>query len=155
MKVKDIMTKRVICAPAEMPVGEVAELLAKNRISAVPIRDDSGAVVGLVSEYDLMAKSGRTARDIMTPGLISVSEDADVDDVRFLLIERRIKRVPVMAGSELIGIVSRADLVRLMALQWVCQVCGDSARGDVPPEYCVVCRAGRDRFVQQPLEPGM
>lgn len=138
-----------------MPVAEVAALLARHRISAVPIVDDDGSVIGLVSEYDLMARKGRTAREVMSPGVISVSEDADVEDVRFLLIERRIKRVPVMSGKEMVGIVSRADIVRLMALQWTCEVCGEPARGERPPDRCPKCDAPGERFLQEPVQPGM
>ena len=155
MKVRDIMSKPVFHVHGETPIADVAELLSQKKISAVPITDDGGAVVGLVSEYDLIAKQGKVARDIMSPGVISVSEDADVEDVRFLLIERRIKRVPVMAGQELVGIVSRGDIVRLMALHWICAVCGEQTRGDHPPEGCPKCAAPGDRFRQEAVHPGM
>lgn len=155
MKVRDIMTKPVISARADMLIAEVAEILSKHRISAVPIVEEAGTVIGLVSEFDLLSRNGRTARDIMTPGIISVSEDTDVDDVRFLLIERRIKRVPVLSGRDLVGIVSRGDLVRLMALQWVCEVCGEPSHGDRPPERCPKCDAPGERFVQEAQQPGM
>src|SRR5256885_10417516 len=98
MQVKDIMTRNVIQAHAGLPSADLADLLSRHRISAVPIVDDNGTVIGLVSEIDLLARRGATAREIMSPGIISVSEETDVEDVRFLLIERRIKRVPVMAG---------------------------------------------------------
>jgi CBS domain-containing protein len=155
MKVKEIMTSPVYQAHANLPRADVAQLLSQHRISAVPIVDDSGTVIGLVSEYDLLAKGGKTAREIMTPGIISVTEETDVEDVRFLLIERRIKRVPVMSGQELVGIVSRGDIVRLMALHWICQVCGEPARGDRPPDQCPKCAASGDRFVQEAQHPGM
>jgi CBS domain-containing protein len=149
------MTRPVVHVRADTPVGDLAELLAGKKISAVPITDDGGAVIGLVSEYDLLAKQGQTAREVMTPGVISVTEDADVEDVRFLLIERRIRRVLVMAGSELIGIVSRSDLVRLMALHWLCEVCGEQARGEHRPEQCPKCGAAGERFRQEAVHPGM
>ncbi len=155
MKVKDIMTKPVICAQADTPTGDLAELLSKHRISAVPITDDEGAVVGLVSEYDLMANQGKTAGDVMTRGVITVDQETDVEDVRFLLVERRIRRVPVMDGREMVGIVSRSDIVRLMAVQWICQVCGEPARGERAPEKCARCQAPADRFLQEPQHPGM
>ena len=155
MKVKEIMTSPVIHAHADTPTADVAELLSKHRISAVPITDDHGTVIGLVSEFDMLARSGKTAREIMSAGIISVSEETDVEDVRFLLIERRIKRVPVMAGQELVGIVSRGDIVRLMALHWICQVCGEQARGEHPPERCPKCHGPRERFLQEPQQPGM
>ena len=155
MKVRDIMTRPVVHAHAETPVGEVAELLTSRRISAVPITDDSGAVIGLVSEYDLLARKGRVAREVMSPGIISVNEDADVEDVRYLLVERRINRVPVMAGQKLVGIVSRSDLVRLMALHWICQTCGQTVRGDHAPERCHTCGANGTRFRLEAQHPGM
>ncbi len=155
MKVKEIMTAPVVTAHAEMPVGDLADLLARHKITAVPIVDAQGAVVGLVSEFDLMAKPGRTAGDIMTAGVIAVNPETDVDDVRFLLVERRIRRVPVMDGSRLVGIVSRSDIVRLMALQWICQVCGEPVRGERAPTQCAKCGAARERFVQESQDPGM
>jgi CBS domain-containing protein len=155
MKVKEIMTTPVITARAEMPVGEVADLLAKHRITAVPIVDDQGAVVGLISEFDLMSKQGKVAGDIMTRGVITVDQETEVDDVRFLLVERRIRRVPVTNGREMVGVISRSDIVRLMTLQWICEVCGESARGDRAPEQCPTCGASRERFAQEPVQPGM
>ncbi|HZS03065.1 MAG TPA: CBS domain-containing protein [Chloroflexota bacterium] len=155
MKVREIMTTPVITAPADMPVGDLAELLAKRRITAVPIVDSDGAVIGLVSEYDLMARPGKTAADVMTRGVITVDQETEVDDVRFLLVERRIRRVPVMNGREMVGIISRSDIVRLMALHWICEACGESARGDAPPAQCPRCAAAGERFVQEPLHPGM
>jgi CBS domain-containing protein len=155
VKVKDIMSRPVVHAHSELPIGDLAELLSKKQISAVPITDDSGAVVGLVSEYDLISRQGKVAGDIMSRGVISVSEDADVEDVRFLLIERRIRRVPVFNGTELVGIVSRSDIVRLMAMQWICEVCGQQTRGDRRPDACATCAAPGDRFRQEAVHPGM
>jgi CBS domain-containing protein len=155
MKVREIMTTPVITAPADMPLGDVAELLAKRHITAVPIVDDEGAVVGLVSEFDLLARPGQTAGDVMTRGVVSVDPETEVDDVRFLLVERRIRRVPVMSGREMVGIISRSDIVRLMALHWICQVCGEAARGDRAPSHCPRCAAPGERFVQEPVHPGM
>ena len=154
MKVKEIMTTTVVHADAETPVTDVAELLSKHRISAVPVLDDTGAVIGLVSEHDLLAKPGRRARDVMTPEVISVSEDTDVDDVRYLLVERRIRRVPVLSGQELVGIVSRSDIVREMALEWVCEVCGQPVRGLHRPDRCPECGASGERFERQAPPPG-
>jgi CBS domain-containing protein len=155
MKVREIMTTPVVTAPADMPIGEVAELLAKRHITAVPIVDGEGTVLGLVSEFDLMARPGQTAGEVMTRGVITVDQETEVDDVRFLLVERRIRRVPVMSGREMVGIISRSDIVRLMALHWICEVCGESARGDRAPVSCPRCAAPGERFVQEPVHPGM
>jgi CBS-domain-containing membrane protein len=154
MKIKEIMTSPVICTRLEAPVGDVATLLAKHQISAVPVMDPSGAIVGLVSEYDLLARRGKTAADIMSPGIISVTEDTNVDEVRFLLIERRIRRVPVFVGRRLVGIVSRSDLVRQMAVQWYCDICGEPVRDEHPPEQCPKCAAPAGHFAQDEQLPG-
>lgn len=154
MRVKEIMTSPVICARDETSIADVATLLAKHRISAVPVTDASGAVIGLVSEYDLLARHGKLARDIMSPGIISVNEEADVEDVRFLLIERKIRRVPVVAGQKLVGIVSRSDMVRQMAVQWYCDICGEPVRDEHPPEQCPKCAAPAARFAQDEHPPG-
>jgi CBS-domain-containing membrane protein len=140
MKVRDIMTANVISVRDDTPVREVAQLLARHRISGVPVCDGDGHIVGVVSEYDLIAKPGaRTASDAMSRDVISVMEDTSVDEVRFLLVRRKIKRVPVLRGTKLVGIVSRADLVREIALTWICQVCGDHERGAMPPTECPKC----------------
>jgi CBS domain-containing protein len=153
MKVKEIMTSPVITAGSHDTVAQVAELLRRHRISAVPITDATGAVVGIVSEHDLMAKTGSTAQEVMSAEVISVSEDTEVDDVRLLLIERRIRRLPVMSGVQLVGIVSRADIVALLAMEWVCEVCGEPAHGGRPPQQCPRCGAV-DSFVEQQQSPG-
>src|SRR4051812_30172872 len=149
------MTTPVVTAPAAMSLGELADLLARYKITAVPIVDGDGTVLGLVSEYDLMARQGATAADVMSAGVIAVNPETEVDDVRFLLVERRIRRVPVMDGNRMVGIVSRSDIVRLMALQWNCQVCGEPVRGERAPTTCPKCGAARERFVQESQYPGM
>lgn len=148
------MTTPVISVAAQTPVTEIAETLRRHRISGVPVVDEAGIVVGLVSEYDLLAKPGRTARDVMTTAVVSVTEGTDISDVRHLLVERRIRRVPVLAGGELVGIVSRGDVVALMATEWVCTVCGESVRGERPPQVCPKCLGGSERFVLQEQPPG-
>jgi CBS-domain-containing membrane protein len=154
MKVKEIMKTPVYTADVDMPTADVAKLLVQYRISAVPVIDASGAVVGLVSELDLISRDGATARDVMSPGIVSVTEDTDVDDVRHLLVDRRIRRVPVLSGGQLVGVVSRADLVALIAMEWVCEVCGTQARGERPPASCPTCAADTVRFVHLQQPPG-
>jgi len=154
MKVREVMTRRVIRAEVDTPVADIARLLTENHISAVPITDKSGAVVGLVSEYDLLAKKGLVAGEIMTADVITVSEEANVDAVQHLLVERRVKRVPVMSGQELVGIVSRSDIVRLIAEEWICETCGEAARGDHRPDQCPKCAGPQSRFVKLEQSPG-
>ena len=140
MKVREIMTPNVISVGEDISVREVANVLDRHRISGMPVCDGAGHMVGLISEYDLIAKpDAHTAGQAMTRDVISVMEDTGVEEVRFLLVNRKIKRLPVLRGQKLVGIVSRADLVREIALSWVCQVCGDHERGRNPPEECPKC----------------
>jgi CBS domain-containing protein len=88
--------------------------------------------------------------------VISVMEDTSVDQVRHLLVNRRIKRLPVLRGLKLVGIVGRADLVRELALTWVCRVCGDHERGRTAPERCPRCGApsGFEPTISPPVGEG-
>jgi CBS domain-containing protein len=154
VKVKEIMTTPVVSAGPDTPTADVVELLTTHRISGVPVTDQDGAVVGLVSEYDLLVKQGATAREVMSPTVISVTEETDVEDVRALLVELRIRRVPVVAGQRLVGIVSRSDLVELLALEWTCERCGEPVRGSRPPDRCPRCGEQPARFTRQEQPPG-
>jgi CBS-domain-containing membrane protein len=157
MKVKEIMTANVVSVRDDTSMREVAQALDRHRISGMPVCDDAGHMVGLISEYDLIAKpDARTAAEAMTRDVISVMEDTSVDEVRYLLVQRKIKRVPVLRGQKLVGIVSRADLVREIALTWVCQVCGDHERGTNPPEECPKCGtpSGFEPSVAPPIGEG-
>ncbi len=137
--VKEIMTPNVISVPETMPVKDVATLLSEKRITGVPVVDDEGRVTGVLSEYDIISRQGATAADIMSRQVISAAEETDAGEVAQLLTNRRIRRVPILAEGRLVGIVSRADLVREIALSWVCQVCGDHERGRNPPDQCPKC----------------
>ena len=148
------MTAPVVTVPAGTPVTQIAQTLRRHQVSAVPVLDEAGGVVGLVSEYDLLARTGLTARDVMTSAVVSVTEDTGVDGVRHLLVDRRIRRVPVLAGARLVGIISRSDLVSLMATEWACQVCGEPVRGEHQPDQCPKCLGGAERFVLQEQPPG-
>src|SRR5690349_13393975 len=157
MKVGEIMTRDVISVAEDASVREVARLLNDHRISGLPVCDDQGHMVGLISEFDLIAKPDvHRVGDAMTRDVISVMEDTSVDEVRYLLVHRRIKRVPVLRGQKLVGIVSRADLVREIALTWVCQVCGDTERGKDPPDQCRKCGtpSGFEPTVTPPIGEG-
>ena len=157
MKVGEIMTPNVISVAEDAPVRDVARILDRHRISGLPVCDENGHMVGVISEYDLIAKpDAKCAGEAMTRDVIAVMEDTGVDEVRFLLVNRKIKRVPVLRGQKLVGIVSRADLVREIALTWVCQVCGDHERGRNPPDQCPKCGtpSGFEPSVAPPIGEG-
>ncbi len=116
MIARDIMTRNVITADADTPVQELAQRLLANGVSGVPVVDRSGKILGVVSEADLLAKRGKLARDIMSAKIFTVREDASVEDIAALMNAEKIKRVLVVGEKELAGIVSRADIVRAIAL---------------------------------------
>ena len=153
MRVREIMTQNVVSVCEDAPVREVAQVLDRHRISGVPVCDGNGHILGVISEYDLIAKpNAHTAAEAMSRDVISVMEDTSVDEVRYLLVQRRIKRVPVLRGQKLVGIVSRADLVHEIALTWVCEVCGDHERGATAPAACPRCGAPSG-YASVPIPP--
>jgi len=147
------MTVPVITVGPDATVAQVAETLTSARISAVPVVDASGTVLGLVSELDLLARTGRTARDVMTTAVISVTTDTDIEQVRRILVGSQIRRVPVISSGRLVGILSRHDLVGRM-VEWSCGVCGETVRGAHPPLVCPKCGGSEDRFALQEQPPG-
>lgn len=155
MKAREIMTRDVISIQDEATIEEAARLLARNRISGVPVVNAGGLLMGLVTEHDLISKQGRSVSEIMSKGVITVSPDTEVEQVQHLLTNQRIRRVPVVEDGKVVGIVSRSDLVRQIAMRWVCSVCGDSVRGMEPPQQCPRCGAGESAFTHDVVQPGM
>lgn len=148
-----VMTAPVVTVGPETSVAQIAEILTVRGFSAVPVVDAAGAVLGLVSERDLLARSGRTAREVMTTSVISVTTDTDLTQVRRMLVDAPIRRVPVLQAGRLVGIISRHDLVGRM-VEWACGVCGETVRGAQPPIVCPKCGGGSERFVLQEQPPG-
>ncbi|GAA3774542.1 CBS domain-containing protein [Microbacterium kribbense] len=147
------MTAPVITVGPDATIASIAETITSARISAVPVVDSTGTVLGLVSELDLLARSGRIARDVMTTAVISVTTDTDIEQVRRILVDSRIRRVPVLSSGRLVGILSRRDLVGRM-MEWACGVCGETVRGAHPPLVCPKCGGSEDRFTLQEQPPG-
>ncbi|MFQ5850446.1 MAG: CBS domain-containing protein [Candidatus Binatia bacterium] len=116
MVAKDIMTKSVITATPLTPVKKLARILSENNISGAPVVNQKGRVLGIVSEADIVGKSAKQVKGIMSRNVISVTEGTPVEEIATLLTTHRIKRVPVMRQGRLVGIVSRADIVRAIAM---------------------------------------
>jgi len=154
IRVRDIMSRYVITVTEETSVLEVARILAERRFSGVPVCDAEGSVVGMVSDIDLLARDGETVGEVMTRDVVSVSEDTDIREARALLIEQRLARLPVFKGRELVGIVSRGDILRELVLHWICDVCGEVSRGKAPPERCWKCGTA-EHFRHERQQPGM
>jgi CBS domain-containing protein len=120
-RVQDVMTIEVVVAHPTTPVKQVADLLAGHGLSALPVIDGQGRVLGVVSETDLFGDRQRpaggpvatTAGEVMTSPAVTVSPHATLTEAARRMQADGLKRLPVVAGSgRLIGIVSRADLLR-------------------------------------------
>lgn len=138
-RVRDVMTGDVVTVNEHTPFKEIAQLLADHRVSALPVLDAGGRVVGIVSEADLLLKeeypagpptgwlfegrrrratrakaTGGTAVELMTAPAVTVGPDATVAEAARLLHRHGVKRLPVVdPAGPLLGIVSRADLLKV------------------------------------------
>jgi CBS domain-containing protein len=111
----EIMTRDVLTARRDMPIEEFAKLLAFHNVSGMPVLDEAGAAIGIVSEADVIGKRGATVAEIMTPEVITAAESTPIEQIAALMAAKKIKRVPVIADGALVGMVSRADIVRALA----------------------------------------
>ena len=144
MKARDVMVSPVITVKPFSSVREVAKTFLERRISAVPVVDDQGKLVGIVSEGDLLHRSeagterqrpwwllaltgddtlaseyvkahGRKVADIMTRNVITATPDTPLHEIAALLEKNSIKRVPIVKDGQLVGIVTRANLIQAVA----------------------------------------
>ena len=143
MKASDVMTCDVISVKPDSSVLAAAQLMLQERISGLPVIDAAGHLVGIVTEGDFLRRSetgtqrrrsrwieffvgpgklaeeyvhtsGRKVNEVMTPSVYTVSEDASLEEVVHLMERRRVKRLPVMRGSIVIGMITRANLMRAL-----------------------------------------
>ncbi len=115
MIARQIMTKEIITVTPGMSVKSLANTLIKNQISGAPVTGKDGKIIGIVSEADIVANKGKDVKALMSKKIISVVEDTPVEEIAQLMTTHKIKRVPVMRGGAVVGIVSRADIVGAVA----------------------------------------
>lgn len=144
MKVGDVMTRQVITIERDAPVQRAIRLLLQNRISGLPVVDATGRLEGIVTEGDFLhrAETGTQRRrprwvefligpgklaseyvqthsrfvaDVMTTDAYTVTEDTSLEEVVRLMEKHRVKRFPVVKGDKVVGIISRANLLRALA----------------------------------------
>lgn len=140
MKVSDVMTRGAISVPPETPLRDLARLLSEERISGVPVVDADGRCLGVVSEADVLVKqlsrplsrrlplewllgeshdpdelrrrAATTAAEAMTSPAVTIDHDRPLREAAALMVDRGINRLPVVADGRLVGMLSRADMVR-------------------------------------------
>jgi CBS domain-containing protein len=144
MNAVDVMVRDVVTISPDADVAEAAKLLIEHDISALPVVDDDGSVIGMISEADLLrreeigaekqrpwwleaimpgtalaadfAKShGQRVSEVMSSDVISATEETSLAEIAAILERNRIKRVPIIENGKLVGIVSRANLVQALA----------------------------------------
>jgi len=144
MKAADIMTTKVVTVAADATAQEAAAQMLRHRVSALPVVDQSGKLIGIVSEGDLMRRGelgtererswwlemltsnrtlatdyakahGRKVSEVMSRKLIAANPDTPINDIALLLEQHAIKRVPIVDKGKLVGIVARANLVQALA----------------------------------------
>ena len=144
MKTADVITRKVISVGAEASVLEAIRLMLQNKISGLPVVDGAGLLVGIVTEGDFLRRAetgtqrkrprwlefltgpgrlageyvrthGRKVSEIMTPDPVTAAEDTPLDEVVRFMEQHRIKRLPVVRGRAVVGIISRANLLHALA----------------------------------------
>jgi CBS domain-containing protein len=148
MLARDIMTRDVIFIHDDASAQDVIRRLAEYQISGMPVLNRQKRLVGIVTEADVIGRSGDHISDIMTRRVITVAAETPVDRIAQIITSNRIKRVIVVEGPQVIGVVSRADIVRMMASRWTCGVCGAIHLG-AQPEVCDACGAPGHIFGRQ------
>jgi CBS-domain-containing membrane protein len=155
MKVKEIMTTEVVTVFEDNTVEEAAQLLTRHRLRGLPVIDQSGTLIGIVTEYELVSQQGHTVADIMNRGVISISSETDVEYVSYLLANRQIRFLTVVDRGQIVGLISPANLVQQIAMRWICPVCGERVRGAEAPNQCPRCHGSKAGFTQEVIPPGV
>ena len=130
VKAKDIMKKNVITVKPETSIQEAIRILVDNRITGLPVVNDDMTLAGIVSEKDVLRflanldllmllddikKSDATVADFMTKDVVSFQRDDTISDVCDCLIKKNFRRVPILSDGEVVGIISRRDLVQYIS----------------------------------------
>jgi CBS domain-containing protein len=146
-----VMTRPVLTVRADEHVEQAAALLANNNVTAAPVLDPQGELVGIVSEGDLLRARvvrvpdpvhlnapgpvAKLVSDVMTYDVVALPTEADLSAVAEAMLTHHVHSVPIVDGSEVVGIVCRHDLLRLYVrtddrVQWDVQRRLDQYAGD-------------------------
>lgn len=119
LKAKDIMTRPVLSARRNASARDIALQLLSGLFSGIPVTDDSGRVIGMVTEFDLLGNicegkelSKLTAEDIMSENTITADVNTPVRDILNIMLDKNIIRLPITEEGRLVGIVARCDILK-------------------------------------------
>jgi predicted transcriptional regulator len=119
LKAKDIMTRPVLSARKNASARDIAMQLLSGLYSGMPVADEDGKVIGVVTEFDLLGQvsEGRelvklTAGDVMTKNPITVDVNTSLNDLLKSMMENNIVRIPVTEEGRLVGVIARCDILR-------------------------------------------
>ncbi len=127
MRVREIMTKSVLTVEPTETVARAAELLAYRGFSAMPVVDDNGDLVGIVSEADLIRnrfpapgsdaghRPARTVGEVMTTSVAGIGHDADMSLLAEAMLNDKRRCIPIVDGTRLVGVVTRRDVLRMLS----------------------------------------
>lgn len=119
LKAKDIMTRNVLTVKKGTPIYEAVELMAKNNITGIPVVEDGMKLVGILTEKDVLNlfyahkhEKNKTVGDFMSQTVVRFDRNTDLRDICDCLKNSNFRRVPVTSRGEVVGIVSRADIIQ-------------------------------------------
>jgi len=119
LKAKDIMTRNVLTVKKGTPIYEAVELMAKNNITGIPVVEDGMKLVGILTEKDVLNlfyahehEKNKTVGDFMSQTVVRFDRNTDLRDICDCLKDSNFRRVPVTSRGEVVGIVSRADIIQ-------------------------------------------
>ena len=122
VKAKDVMSATVTTVHEYANVMEVIKLLVEHNVTGLPVVDDSGRLLGMVTEKDILMLllydpnvKGKTVTDLMTTEIIHFDEDENLMKIFESLVQRNFRRVPILSEGRLVGIVSRRDIIKFLS----------------------------------------
>lgn len=118
MKVRDLMTHSVSCVRPETSLAQVARQMRQEDVGAIPVCDDRGQILGIVTDRDIVIRSvsnggmPSTAKDIMSRDIISIAPSSNTHEAALLMAKNQVRRLPVVEGGRLVGVLAISDIAR-------------------------------------------
>ncbi|MBI3581687.1 MAG: CBS domain-containing protein [Nitrospinae bacterium] len=118
-KARDLMTRPVVSARKNASVRDISLQLLAGLYSGMPVTDDSGKVIGMVTEFDILAQLEKgveltklTAGDIMTKTVLTADVNASIESIIKIVLDKNVIRLPVTEEGKLVGVIARCDILR-------------------------------------------